>query len=136
MGVAKASLVCSRSDVLDLTDEDTSKKLKSTAILYAKKYGVTINIKNNGNVINFIHDVICRENKIASADEKQPIFSVVKVAGYYKNIDKDGLVASNENYKKISATAHMKLIYAVRESALLQRRKVINLAEEEITNVF
>lgn len=134
--VAKSSLICSQNDILDLTDEETSIQMKLAAISYAKKYGVTINIKNNGNVINFIHDVICRENAITSPDKKQSIFSVVKVAGYYKNINKEGLVASNESYKKSSATAtaHMRLIYAVRKSTLLQKRKVINLAEEEIPN--
>ncbi|WP_258115340.1 hypothetical protein [Levilactobacillus yiduensis] len=138
ISIARASLVCSQAELLDLTDVDVGKSLKVAGILFAKKYGITLNLHNNGNVINFVHDAMTREN-LNSEREELPyptIFSVVKMAGRYPYNTK-GLIGGNDHGGNFpAATTQIRMIYAVRDESLVQRRSIIDPTKEEISNDF
>jgi len=133
---SKSKLICSEKDILDMTRTDTSQEVKVFAIRFSGEFDVDLDMDKNGEVINFLHDVLEKR-------QAKHIFSVVKEHGLYPKTKIKGLIGSNEigyhgDRKKVIPlpTSKVKTVYAVRDRSLLQRREIADPTKEVISDEF
>ncbi|WP_282804004.1 hypothetical protein [Secundilactobacillus kimchicus] len=129
-GLTMAELEVNHNQILDLTDDDESKKLKIIAQKYAHLDDMNLNLNENGTVINYVYDRLKHDGKA--------VFLVVKIHGSYPKKHSNGIIGMNEvkYVKSPHATAKVRTIYAVREPQVLIRRFSIDPTKEEISDEF